>query len=65
MQTTEIRYYQPRSGFATEFFENTNPQVAINLLQARVGPDVRVITVTYHPETDRNSGRNEGIGRRR
>jgi hypothetical protein len=61
MNVTEIRFNSPHAGYGTELMHNTNPQAAINLLKARVGPDVRVLTMKYYEvpsPTDRRDGGN-------
>ena len=67
MDVTEIRYYSPRAGFGTELMHDTNPSAAINLLKARVGSDVRVLSMKYYTTpspTDRRDGGTGGGGRR-
>jgi hypothetical protein len=48
MDITEIRFNSPKAGYGTEVMQNTNPQAAINLLKARVGPDVRILSMKYY-----------------
>ena len=45
---TEIRFNSPHAGYGTEIMHNTNPQAAINLLKARVGPDVKILSMKYY-----------------
>ena len=41
----EIRYYNPRAGYVTESFTDTNAQAAINAIKARAGADI-IINMT-------------------
>jgi hypothetical protein len=42
----EIRYFNPKIGYATEAFRDTGPQAAINAIHARTGSDTRILTMT-------------------
>ena len=45
----EIRYYNPRAGYVTESFTDTNTQAAITSLKARAGNDIVINRVTKFP----------------
>ena len=45
----EVRYYNPRAGYVTESFTDTNMQAVINSIKARAGNDVIINTVTNFP----------------
>lgn len=45
----EIRYYNPRAGYVTESFTDTNTPAAINSIKARAGNDVSINAVKHIP----------------
>jgi len=45
----EIRYMNPRAGYVTESFTDTNTQAAINSIKARAGNDVSINTIKHFP----------------
>jgi hypothetical protein len=45
----EVRYYNPRAGYVTESFTDTNMQAAINSIKARAGNDITLTTVKQFP----------------
>jgi hypothetical protein len=67
MDTTEIRFFGPHIGFGTELVHNSNPQATINIVKAKIGPDVRILSMKYYSTpspTDRRDGGTDKSGRR-
>jgi len=58
-ERVEVRYYNPRAGYVTESFTDTNTQAAINSIKARAGNDVTINMVKQIPApTPPRSGEN-------
>ena len=49
----EVHYYNPRAGYVTESFTDTNMQAAIISIKARAGNDVIINTVKHIPAPTR------------
>ena len=60
----EIKYYNPRCGYVTESFSNTNIQAALTSIKARAGNDVIMNTVTHYPAPVPPRSPQEGTGDR-
>ena len=48
-ERVEIKYHNPRAGYVTESFTDTNTQAAINSIKARAGNDISINGVKYIP----------------
>ena len=48
-ERVEIRYFNPRAGYVTESFTDTNIPAAIVSLKARAGNDIIINRVTNYP----------------
>ena len=62
METTEIRFYSPRVGYGTELVQNSNPQAAINVVRAKIGPDARIVTMKTYATPAPTGPRDGGTG---
>lgn len=63
-ERVEVKYYNPRAGYVTESFTDTNTQAAINSIKARAGDDVSINSVKQIPApTPPRTGSDDGARR--
>jgi len=63
-ERVEVRYHNPRAGYVTESFTDTNAQGAINSIHARAGNDVSINSVKFIPApTPPRTGSDDGARR--